>query len=78
MDMVGQQAVSMDSNAISLGISLAELEMALVFLRLDKTGFAIIAALNDRVGLPGRLHPCTPRHFESLTNGAFVELALCQ
>jgi hypothetical protein len=65
VDMIGHQAVSMDSNAIALGINFPEIEIALVVLWLDKTGFAIIAALNDMVRIPGKVHPCTPRHCSS-------------
>ena len=50
MDMIGHQAVSMDSNTIAPGILFPELEIIPVVLGLDKTGFAVIAALNDMVG----------------------------
>ena len=65
MYMIGHLAVSMDNNAISLGILFPELEIILLVLWLDKTGFAVIAALNDMVGMPGKVHPCTPRHSRS-------------
>jgi hypothetical protein len=65
MYMVGHQTVSMDSNTIAPGILFPELEITPVVIWLDKTGFAVIAALNDMVGMPGKVHPCTPRHSNS-------------
>jgi hypothetical protein len=52
----------MDSYAISPGILFPELEVTLVALWLDKSGFADIAALNDMAGMPWKVHPCTPWH----------------
>jgi len=51
-----------DSNAISPGIFFPELEIILIVLWLDKTDFAVIATLKDMVGMPCKVHPCTPRH----------------
>jgi len=65
MYMIGHQAVSMDNNTISPGILFPELEIILVVLWLVKTGFAVIAALNDMVGMPWKVHPCTPWHSSS-------------
>ena len=65
MDMISHQAVSMDSNTITPGIFFPELKIILVILRLDKTGFAVIAALNNMIGIPGKVHPCTPGHSNS-------------
>ena len=65
MYMIGHQAVSIDSNAISPGILFPELEIIWVVLWLDKTGFAVIAVLNDMVGMPWKVHPCTPGHCSS-------------
>jgi hypothetical protein len=62
MDMIGHQAVSMDSNAIAPGILFPELKIILVVFWLDETGFAVIAALNDMVGIPWKVHPCMARH----------------
>ena len=65
MYMIGHQTVRMNSNTIAPGILFPELEIIPVVLWFDKTGFAVIAALNDMVRMPGKVHPCTPRHSSS-------------
>lgn len=57
----------MDSNAIAPGIPFPELEMISEVLCLETTGFAVIATLNDMAGMPGKVHPRTPRHVSFLT-----------
>jgi hypothetical protein len=51
MYRIGHQAVSKDSNAISLGLLYPELEITPVVFWLGNTDFAAIAALNGMVGL---------------------------
>ena len=40
-------------------------EIIRVVLWFYKTGFAVIAALNNMAGLPWKVHPCTPKHSSS-------------
>jgi hypothetical protein len=65
MYIFGHQEESMDSNAMSPGMLFPGLGIILAVLWLDKTGFAVSAALNDMAGIPWKVQPWSARHSSS-------------
>ena len=67
MDMIGHQAVSMNTYTIASSTLLPQFQIELVIFRLYKTDVTVVATLNDMVGIAWKIRPCSPWH-----NNSFV------
>ena len=64
--MVGHEAVGVHSKAVSRRQVFPQDKIELVVLGFDKTGFAVVTALNHMIGQTRKVHSCTTRHGNSL------------
>jgi hypothetical protein len=55
--MVGHQAVCMYNATITPGNNFPQVQIELIILWFDKTGFTVIASLDDMVWQPRYVHP---------------------
>jgi len=59
MNMVGHEAIRMNTHTVPLTAFLPQIKIELIVFRFEKTGFEIVTALDDMIGITREIHPFT-------------------